>query len=198
LGEIQTCIVIDREVDFVTPLVTPLTYEGLIDEVLGIRNGFVKIDESLVAKESKEEENTETEKREKEKEMPPATYTNEPEKQIPIPLNSTDSLFSILRNQNIEKIGTYLQEQAKIIRESMNNFRDNKSSKSITEIHKFVKHLPSLTKDYKSLTQHINIAELIKQTTTSTAFRERWQIERAMIEGEVSMHHIIYNTKPKT
>ena len=35
LGEL---IVIDREVDFVTPLMTQLTYEGLIDETLGINN----------------------------------------------------------------------------------------------------------------------------------------------------------------
>jgi hypothetical protein len=35
LGEL---IVIDREVDFVTPLMTQLTYEGLIDETIGINN----------------------------------------------------------------------------------------------------------------------------------------------------------------
>jgi hypothetical protein len=28
---------IDREVDMVSPLITPLTYEGLIDEVRGMR-----------------------------------------------------------------------------------------------------------------------------------------------------------------
>jgi hypothetical protein len=35
LGEL---ILIDREVDFVTPLMTQLTYEGLIDETIGIHN----------------------------------------------------------------------------------------------------------------------------------------------------------------
>jgi hypothetical protein len=35
LGEL---IVIDREIDFVTPLMTQLTYEGLIDETIGIQN----------------------------------------------------------------------------------------------------------------------------------------------------------------
>jgi hypothetical protein len=35
LGEL---IVIDRDVDFVTPLMTQLTYEGLIDETIGIHN----------------------------------------------------------------------------------------------------------------------------------------------------------------
>jgi hypothetical protein len=30
---------IDRKVDMVTPMVTPLTYEGLLDEVVGIDCG---------------------------------------------------------------------------------------------------------------------------------------------------------------
>ena len=45
---IDTMVVIDREVDFVTPLLTPLTYEGLIDEVIGIQNGYIKVDPTLV------------------------------------------------------------------------------------------------------------------------------------------------------
>jgi len=35
---IENLIIIDREVDFVTPLLTQLTYEGLIDEKFGIKN----------------------------------------------------------------------------------------------------------------------------------------------------------------
>ena len=35
---IDNLIIIDRESDFVTPLLTQLTYEGLIDEIYGIKN----------------------------------------------------------------------------------------------------------------------------------------------------------------
>jgi vacuolar protein sorting-associated protein 33A len=35
---IENLIIIDRECDFITPLLTQLTYEGLIDEKYGIRN----------------------------------------------------------------------------------------------------------------------------------------------------------------
>jgi hypothetical protein len=34
----DSLIVIDRRVDMITPLLTQLTYEGLIDEVIHIRN----------------------------------------------------------------------------------------------------------------------------------------------------------------
>lgn len=36
--KIDSLIVIDRRVDMITPLLTQLTYEGLIDELIGIKN----------------------------------------------------------------------------------------------------------------------------------------------------------------
>lgn len=39
-------ILLDREVDVVTPMCTQLTYEGLIDETLQIKNGSVTTDAS--------------------------------------------------------------------------------------------------------------------------------------------------------
>jgi hypothetical protein len=36
--KIDSLIIIDRKVDMVTPLLTQLTYEGLIDELIGIKN----------------------------------------------------------------------------------------------------------------------------------------------------------------
>lgn len=40
-SQIQRAIILDREVDFITPMVTQITFEGLIDEVTGIKNGSV-------------------------------------------------------------------------------------------------------------------------------------------------------------
>ncbi len=45
---IDSLIIIDRSVDPITPLCTQLTYEGLIDEVFGIRTSHVKVDSSIV------------------------------------------------------------------------------------------------------------------------------------------------------
>ncbi len=39
---------IDREVDLVSPLVTPLTYEGLVDDVIGIENGRIRLDAAVL------------------------------------------------------------------------------------------------------------------------------------------------------
>lgn len=40
---------IDREVDLVSPLVTPLTYEGLVDDVIGpIENSRIRLDHAVL------------------------------------------------------------------------------------------------------------------------------------------------------
>jgi hypothetical protein len=55
----------------------------------------------------------------------------------------------------------------------------------LSEIHQFVKQIPVFTQSLRSLTNHIHLAELIKATTEETSFREQWNTERAMIEGEI-------------
>lgn len=35
-SQIDSVVIIDRTVDLITPLITPLTYEALIDELFGI------------------------------------------------------------------------------------------------------------------------------------------------------------------
>lgn len=41
------------------------------------------------------------------------------------------------------------------------------------------------TQNLRSLTNHIHLAELIKAHTEQISFREQWQTERSMIEGEI-------------
>jgi hypothetical protein len=40
-------IIIDRNIDFVTPLLKQITYEGLIDEFYGINGAIVKVPTAL-------------------------------------------------------------------------------------------------------------------------------------------------------
>jgi hypothetical protein len=37
-SKIDSLIILDRHVDMITPLLTQLTYEGLVDELIGIKN----------------------------------------------------------------------------------------------------------------------------------------------------------------
>lgn len=172
-------LVLDREVDLVTPLVTPLTYEGLIDELIGIKNSTVKLPADVVGDEQ------------------PVSST--PADQLTtVALNSNEALYAEIRNLNVEGLGSHLGDRAKLIRGSYDEFRGNRDA-SITEIHEFVKRIPSLTRDYKALQMHINVVEKLKKTTDSRQFRERWNTERSMLEGDViyeTLEDLIYQQTP--
>ena len=47
--EIDTLILLDRRVDLISPMVTPLTFEALIDETIGIENSKCRLHQRLVA-----------------------------------------------------------------------------------------------------------------------------------------------------
>ena len=49
-SQIDTMIIFDRQVDLISPLITQLTYEGLIDEFFGNKNSSVKSSSEKYAK----------------------------------------------------------------------------------------------------------------------------------------------------
>ena len=177
-AEIDTLVLIDREVDLVTPMVTPLTYEGLIDELIGVRNSIIKVDKQIAGDEKDKDAAAAAAAS-----QAAAADAGEPPPLVSIALNSNDKLYSEIRDLNIDKLGPFLGQKAKEIRGEYDKFRSNKGA-SITEIHDFVKQIPGLKENYQSLSQHINITEEIKRTTDGAAFRSRWNTERALLEGE--------------
>ncbi|EQC25367.1 hypothetical protein SDRG_16776 [Saprolegnia diclina VS20] len=169
-AEIDTLIVLDRTVDLVTPLCTPFTYEGLLDEIIGISHGSIRVASELV---------------EDPPEKPKANAPPPPPRpaMATVPLNSSDDLYAEIRDFHTERLGMHLQHLAKDIRDRHEEFR--KKNASISEIRDFVKRIPGLQQQYKLLNQHTNLAQLLKKTTDSKSFNDMWFTERSMLEGQV-------------
>jgi hypothetical protein len=47
-SEFETMIILDRNLDFITPLCSQLTYEGLIDDTFGITANLLKVDGEII------------------------------------------------------------------------------------------------------------------------------------------------------
>jgi len=156
--DISTVVIIDRDIDMISPFLTSLTYESLIHRFFDVQNSTLVLDSTLLGEEG--------------------------EGAGRVILDNSDEIFRDIRDLSIEQLGVFLQERALKIKESYTNFRGNKDA-SISEIHKFVKQIPNLTKEYKSLNHHIHIAEIVKRRSDTREFREMWQMERGILEGEV-------------
>lgn len=145
-NHIDQFIIIDRNVDLVTPLCTELTYEGLIDETIGIKHCFVELDAALVNPAQPAANNT--------KGVTPIpatpapTNTTSPTKKKKYVLNSSDKLFSQLRDQNFAVVGGMLNKIAKRINE---NYEERHHAKTVAQIRDFVGRLGELQQEHQSL-----------------------------------------------
>uniref|UniRef100_A0AAQ5ZZT2 VPS33A core subunit of CORVET and HOPS complexes n=1 Tax=Amphiprion ocellaris TaxID=80972 RepID=A0AAQ5ZZT2_AMPOC len=159
----DTLLLLDRNVDLLTPLATQLTYEGLIDEIYGINNGYVKLPPEKFAQKKQGEAS---------KDLP-----TEPKK---LQLNSAEELYAEIRDKNFNAVGAALSKKAKIISAA---FEERHNAKTVGEIKQFVSQLPHMQAARSSLANHTSIAELIKDITTSEAFFDNLTVEQEFMTG---------------
>ena len=166
-------------------MLTPLTYEGLVDDVLGIRTGgCLSVKRSLVDHPDDDDGDGGGGTGRRRGRPHPGADGGDPA--VLLPLNDADPLYSEVRNMHVESFGSFLGGQAKALRESHSQFtsRDAARSRDLAEIHQFVKQIPAFARNLRSLRNHIHVAERVKGAAESGPFRQRWMTERGMLEGE--------------
>ena len=155
-GQFDSMIIIDRQVDMVTPLCTQLTYEGLVDEIIGIKNASVEVDAAVTNP------------------VPPtpssSTATHFGAQQPPkkkrhllSTLNtaasansgpaatahaSSDNLFSDLRDRNFTVVGSILNRTAKRINA---DYEGRHQAQTVREMRDFVGKLSGLQAEHQAL-----------------------------------------------
>ena len=105
------------QVDLVSPLMTQLTYEGLIDEFFGIGQTKVRLPEDAAAKSS-----------------PSSNGPSSPAVHI---LNSADELFADLRDRHFQLVAPILQKRVKAIAAQEQQL---KKVERVAELKVMVKH----------------------------------------------------------
>ncbi|KAI0486392.1 Sec1-like protein [Xylaria cf. heliscus] len=169
-NSLESVVIIDREVDFVTPLLTQLTYEGLIDEVWGIQNNQTDVDSTIVGAPP----------------QPPsqgasATPTPSPAaRKRKIQLDSSDKLYDGLRDTNFAIVGTLLN---KVARRLQSDYESRHGSKTTAELKDFVKKLPSYQAEHQSLKIHTGLAEEIMKHTRTDQFSRLLEAQQNLAAG---------------
>ncbi|XP_075680872.1 vacuolar protein sorting-associated protein 33A [Dermatophagoides pteronyssinus] len=152
---IDQLILIDRSVDLLSPTITQLTYEGLLDEIYGINQTAIR--------------------------LPPEKFMTNNDDQTPtsVPkksqigkfyLNSGDELFKKLRDLYYLRIGPVLRISAKNLSAQ---FDERRTAKTVREIKQFVEKIPYLQRLRNLQANHTSMAELIREVTDREDFHER-------------------------
>ncbi|KAM7424651.1 hypothetical protein PAMA_000822 [Pampus argenteus] len=84
-AEIGNVFLIDRDVDFITPLCSQVVYEGLVDDIFRIKCGCVEFGPEVTSS----------------------------DKSLKIMLNSQDKVFSEIRNEHFSNVFSFLSQKAR-------------------------------------------------------------------------------------
>ncbi|CAI7612572.1 unnamed protein product [Penicillium pancosmium] len=169
-ADTENLIIIDREVDFGTPLLTQLTYEGLVDEFMGIKHNQAEVETSIVGQAS----------------GPQAQESSKTPQQAKqglkrkIQLDASDQLFNQLRDANFVIVGDLLH---RVARRLETEYETRHSAKSTHELREFVNKLPTYQIEHQSLRVHTNLAEEIMRLTRSETFRKMLEIQQNSAAG---------------
>jgi hypothetical protein len=169
--QIDTIIILDRQVDLISPLITQLTYEGLIDEMYGIRNASVKLPGDKFTSPADSSEGL----------TGSGAGGAAAESQKQFVLNSNEELYSELRDKNFNAVGPTLSRKARAISTA---FEGRHGAKTVQEFKSFVDKLPQMQSLKQSLATHTSIAELIKEKTDTSSFLEFLQVEQELVNNQ--------------
>ncbi|KAJ1327619.1 vacuolar protein sorting-associated protein 33A [Microdochium nivale] len=169
----ESIIIIDREVDFVTPLLTQLTYEGLIDEVWGIENHQAEVDTTIVGPPPQQNNQGVAS-------TPAAPATAPASRKRKIQLDSSDKLYDGLRDTNFAIVGMLLN---KVARRLKTDFESRHTSKTTAELKDFVQKLPGYQSEQQSLKVHTGLAEEIRNHTKAEEFSKLLEVQQNLAAG---------------
>ncbi|WFC98394.1 Vacuolar protein-sorting-associated protein 33 [Malassezia yamatoensis] len=163
--QIEALVVLDRDIDLITPFSTQLTYEGLIDEVIGVENGLVEVDASWVGTNPTSGPNR------------LSSSSNTAKKQLALD-ESDDGLFASIKDANFAVVGEKLHSIAKRINQG---YQGRYGANTVDELRAFVGKLGSLQSEHASLRLHTHIVEQLLCATNSERFHSVLEIQQNLI-----------------
>lgn len=174
---IDSLIIIDRNVDLATPLCTQLTYEGLIDEVIGISSAHIEVDASLSGDAQVGQGSSINNAASGS--TTPLLSTSRKTKKVRLD-SATDPLFASIRDENFATVGERLHNSAKQLNE---DYERRHNAKTVAEMRQFVNKLGGLTKAHASLRLHTGLTESIMKYTTQEVFNASLELQQNIIAG---------------
>ncbi|KAH9528320.1 Vacuolar protein sorting-associated protein 33A [Dermatophagoides farinae] len=157
---IDQLILIDRSVDLLSPSITQLTYEGLLDEIYGINQTAIRLPPEKFITNNDDQ-----------------TTSSAPKKsQVgKFYLNSGDELFKKLRDLY------YLRCLRVSAKNLTTQFDERRTAKTVREIKQFVEKIPYLQRLRNQQANHTSMAELIREVTDREEFHERIFCENELL-----------------
>lgn len=170
-GTIDQLIIIDRSIDLMSVLATQLTYEGLIDEHVGIHQCLAKFPADTSVGQSVPADGLAA--------VNAGELLTRGRDTKDIILNSADDIFAELRDKHVHAVGASLSKHA-ISVAALLNVKDM----AVQEIRQMMNIMPRLLHKREMVARHTTIAHQLKQHTESADFLDELACEQDFLMCE--------------
>ena len=155
------CVMFDRSIDMITPIITNHVYEALLDDNFYIKFNNIKVSPQILEKDDK----------------------NGTIKTISLNLSISDKFYTKIKDYSFNQIRTYLptrlNEQNKMIDESKKKTRD------LSKIQADLANVKKIKEERESLTNHINLADFIAKKEKLPLTRFYYMFEQGLLIGDM-------------
>ena len=152
------CIMFDRTIDMITPIITNHVYEALLDDNFGIDFNIIKVPPKLLEKDSKVDS-------------------------IKLDLSINDKFYTRIKDYTFSQISIYLptrlQEHNKILEDTKKRTRD------LNKIQADLEKVSKIKDERASLTNHINLADFIAKKERLPLTRFYYMYEQGLLYGDM-------------
>lgn len=187
---IDQLVAIDRQSDPLTPLLTQLTYQGLIEEFYGIsESGQVDLPAHIVSPPSSQNANANN----------PVTQnpvaTEHPDLAQGLTVDSkkvtlggeNDQLFATIKDTNFSTVGHTLN---KVARQLQSDYETRHEAKTVNQIKAFVGKLGGLQSMHQVLRFHTALAEELMTTLQEEEFNKWLEIQQNLVADTLDLTQI--------
>ncbi|KAG5363742.1 Vacuolar protein sorting-associated protein 33 [Yarrowia sp. B02] len=164
MGEkVEQLIILDRQDDPLTPLLSQLTYAGLIDEFWGLSaNGKVEIEELIPSH------------------VTASSSSSAPSSQMFL----NDTLYKDIKDTNFSSVGAKLNNLATNLQ---SDYGERHKAKTVSEIKSFVGKLSGLTDLHTNLKLHTHLSELIMKKLQKPEFNRVLEIQQNLVADSLDL-----------
>ncbi|ELU41150.1 ATP binding protein [Rhizoctonia solani AG-1 IA] len=167
--QFDSLIIIDRSTDLITPFLTQLTYEGLLDEYFGIKN-CKSVNNALDIHVDATNAGT------------PSTSgafggTAQTKKKKHHLSASTDALLSKLRDSNFAIVGSKLNAEARRLEAGRHK------AQTVAQLKEFVGKIGGLQNEHQALRLHTGLAEAITAQTQTDIFNKSLEVQQNLLSS---------------
>jgi hypothetical protein len=163
-SDISCMLIVDRDVDYASVLLTPVTYIGLLDEVFGVNSGTIELDDRVTGNQ------------------------DGAGKKVNYQLSSSDAIYNEIKNRHFSDVFPFLSSKVK----ELHSKHDHSRNMALQEMKHYVANeLQKMTALKRSLAYHIGACEAIIGEM-GHRFESLHRAEQNMLEGRNKRENFSY------